>query len=42
MVKMKKIIEIDLTCEDDVFERYNRELANKNLIKQILLIKKKC
>ena len=33
---MKKRIEIDLTNEEDVFERYNREIANKELINHII------
>ncbi len=33
---MKKTIEIDLVCEDDIFEKYNRKLANKELINHII------
>ena len=33
---MKKRIEIDLANEEDVFERYNREFANKELINHII------
>ena len=33
---MKKIIEIDLASEEDIFEKYNKELANKELINHII------
>ena len=33
---MKKIIEVDLENELDIFEKYSREVANKNLIDYII------
>ena len=35
-VKMEKVIEIDLTCNDDLYEKYNRKIVSNDLVNYII------